>query len=107
MELLRINLDVDSDEGHGSTFKVTLALPTTGTEWGIVERSRLLEAGRFDLVLMDCMMPDLDSHGTTAEIRWREGAISRTPILAMTASAMEGDRERCLTGGPPLAPKSM
>jgi CheY-like chemotaxis protein len=51
------------------------------------EALRLLEDRRFDLVPMDCMMPGLDGYGTTAEIRRREGAGSRTPIVAMTASA--------------------
>ena len=54
----------------------------------------------FDLILMDVQMPIMDGLAATAEIRSRERATGRrVPILAMTASAMEGDRDRCLASG--------
>ena len=84
-------------------FLEVLGLQVTLAENGrqAVERWR---AQRFDLILMDCQMPELDGFDATRQIRAGEQAAAAAgkagiPIIALTANAFEADRERCLASG--------
>ncbi len=79
-------------------------LATFGVEVEIVGNGREAQAparsGRFDLILMDCQMPEMDGFEATGRIRqWEADHGGRVPVIAMTANAMSGDRQRCLDSG--------
>ena len=81
-------------------------LESLGVAWSLADNGRIaldrLLHEPFDLILMDCQMPEMDGFETTAQIRdrQREGLLHhQLPIVALTANAVEGDRERCLAAG--------
>lgn len=69
-------------------------LATTGEEAVEAVRSQA-----FDLVLMDCQLPGMDGFEATRRIRQMEGPVARVPVIALTAYAMEEDRQRCVQAG--------
>jgi signal transduction histidine kinase/AmiR/NasT family two-component response regulator len=89
-----LNAELASQLFEGIGFKVTLAI--NGAD--AVER---FERATFDVILIDCQMPVMDGYQAAQEIRRIEIRLAkpRTPLIAITAYALEGDREKCLSAG--------
>jgi CheY-like chemotaxis protein len=85
---LRIVARVLEKRGH------TVETVTTGAA-----AAAAVLASHYDLVLMDCRMPEMDGYDATALIRAREGGRRRTPIIALTANDSDDDRQRCVDVG--------
>jgi CheY-like chemotaxis protein len=65
------------------------------------EAVEMAQRARYDVIIMDCFMPEMDGYQATAEIRrlQSEAGVLRVPIIALTANALPADRERCLAAG--------
>ena len=74
----------------------TLQIAATGTE-----AVAAFSESAFDIVLMDCHMPEMDGYEAAAAIRTREAAAGtrRTPVVAVTANVMQGERDQCISAG--------
>ena len=95
-----ILLDEDNDVNRLIALRL---LENAGYRAHAVANGRLAVAevlsGAFDAILMDVHMPEMDGFEATAEIRRAENGFRRTPVIALTARAMSGDREKCLQAG--------
>ncbi|HNX52483.1 MAG TPA: ATP-binding protein [Pontiellaceae bacterium] len=78
-------------------------LTSLGIEVEVVENGLLalekIQAETFDAVMLDCQMPVMDGYTAAREIRRLGGSFEKLPIIAMTAHAMTGDREKCIESG--------
>ena len=80
-------------EDHGCTVEIA---NNGKNALGVLEENK---DNLFDLILMDCQMPVMDGYATTKMIRKNMQEDDHLPIIALTANAMEGDRQRCLDAG--------
>jgi PAS domain S-box-containing protein len=111
-----------AEDNEVNQFVVREVLTKSGHRCDIVgdgkQAAETLQRDRYDVVLMDCQMPVMDGFEATRVIRRNEagangGARRHTPIVALTANAMKGDRERCLEAGmdgyasKPIDPKQL
>jgi CheY-like chemotaxis protein len=110
--LLADDNPVNCKVGERQLNKLDMIVSVVGNGREALQRSAAQE---FDLILMDCQMPEMDGYETTRLIRQgRSGALDPAiPIIALTAHALEGDRDRCLAAGmddyltKPLDPKRL
>jgi two-component system sensor histidine kinase/response regulator len=92
-----------AEDNHVNQRVVLLSLAQLGLRADAVasgrEALRALALAPYDLILMDCQMPDMDGYEATRQIRAGESPGVHMPIVALTARAMQGDREKCLAAG--------
>jgi len=96
----------------GILAKIGFSVEVVANGW---EAIRALAEQPFDLVFMDCQMPELDGFEATRKIRAGEGGVlnSKIPIIAMTANVLQGDRDRCIQAGmddyvgKPISPRDL
>jgi len=94
-----------AEDNHTNQTVVGRMLQKLGCEADIAKNGReavdALTAGEYDAILMDCMMPVMDGYEATRCIRRGEGGRDglQIPIIALTANAMQGERERCIEAG--------
>jgi two-component system sensor histidine kinase/response regulator len=92
------------DDNRVNQVVASTLLEKHGHEVVVADNGRValdaLGEAEFDVVLMDVQMPEMDGYAATAAIRQREEGTGRhLPIVALTANALQGDRERCLRAG--------
>jgi CheY-like chemotaxis protein/CHASE3 domain sensor protein len=102
-EVLRNKRVLVVDDDIRNIYSLTNALEEEGVECLTAENGKealelLNKSDAVDIILMDVMMPEMDGYETTREIR-ADSKLNKIPIIALTAKAMKGDREKCLAAG--------
>ncbi|HYC83566.1 MAG TPA: response regulator, partial [Chryseosolibacter sp.] len=101
-EVLRDKVVLVVDDDMRNIYSLTNALEEEGVQCLVAENGKaaidIIENQRVDMILMDVMMPEMDGYEATQCIRKMEG-LDKLPIIALTAKAMKGDREKCLAAG--------
>lgn len=91
-----------AEDNHVNQIVAVAMLKKLGWEADVaingVEAVSMFEQAPYDVILMDCQMPELDGFGATRRIRELQSP-DRIPIIAMTANAMDSDRDECLAAG--------
>jgi CheY-like chemotaxis protein len=91
------------EDNKGNQMVMSKMLTKLGVRFKIAENGQIaldvLEGEEFDMVFMDCQMPVMDGLEATRNIRASNQAYQQVPIVALTASAIEGDEEHCRQGG--------
>ncbi len=94
--LLVDDVEINRDVGQGLLQSVGYQVDAVSSGAEAVEA---VQRATYAAVLMDCLMPGMDGYETTRRIRALGGPVGRVPIIALTAAAMSGDRDRCLAAG--------
>ena len=102
-EVLKGKKVLIADDDMRNTYSLTNVLEEEGMQCYVAENGRvaievLKKQKDVDIILMDIMMPEMDGYETTQAIRQMD-VFNRLPIIALTAKAMKGDREKCLEAG--------
>jgi signal transduction histidine kinase len=92
-----------AEDNHVNQLVARKILASLGVEVDVVENGQLaldkIKTESFDAVFLDCQMPIMDGYTAAREIRKLGGDAGKLPLIAMTAHAMTGDREKCLEAG--------
>ncbi|QDS91534.1 Sensor histidine kinase RcsC [Roseimaritima multifibrata] len=95
-----------AEDNHINQLYIAELMKYLGCTCDVVENGdealNALQKNRYDLILMDCQMPEMDGFTATREIRRLQSVgelPEQLPIIALTANALKGDRERCLDAG--------